>query len=64
MNYLIGCRTSPQARKLNDVMAVQSSKGWTMKEVLQRIARAEEAIAYESCEACRRSKPLDCRSGH
>ena len=64
MRYLKDYKTNPQVRKLHNVKAVQSRKGWKQAEVLRAISDAEAGIAYKFCEICNGWKPLDCRSQH
>ena len=64
MRYLKDYKTNPQVRKLHNVKAVQSRKGWKAEEVHKAIADAYAGIAYEFCETCRGWNPIDCKTGH
>ena len=64
VNYLEGYRTNPQIRRIHNLKAVQSRKGWTQAEALKALSDANSGLAYEFCDTCRRWTPLDCRGVH
>ena len=60
--YLRNYKSNPQIMRLHNIMAVQSRKAWTAREITAALAAARQGIAFEICPVGGKWSPLDCRS--